>query len=152
MTQVYIIIHLFTYLKEGLICFFHSLFTLFINSCTLYCLPKKIGYPAVLISGMYWLNFYCCVSISYMIFPRESLTWDCYCICYEMDVEEMEVDGTENHSLRNDKIPKTLCGLDFCFHVFNKMYIDDIIALEQCDVIPGKHVILFRRFIDSRLT
>lgn len=87
-----------------------------------------------------------------MIFPRESLTWDCYCICYVMDVEEMEVDGTENHSLRNDKIPKTLCGLDFCFHVFNKMYIDDIIALEQCDVIPGKHVILFRRFIDSRLT
>lgn len=75
-----------------------------------------------------------------------------YCICFEMDVEEMEVDGTENHSLRNDKIPKTLCGLDFCFHVFNKMYIDDIIALEQCDVIPGKHVILFRRFIDSRLT
>lgn len=87
-----------------------------------------------------------------MIFPRESLTWDCYYICYEMDVEEMEVDGTKNHSLRNDKIPKTLCGLDFCFHVFNKMYIDDIIALEQCDVIPGKHVILFRRFIDSRLT
>lgn len=101
---------------------------------------------------MYWLNFYCCVSISFTIFPRESLTWDCYCICYEMDVEEMEVDGTENHGLRNDRIPKTLCGLDFCFHVFNKMYIDDVIALEQCDVIPGKHVILFRRYIDSRLT
>lgn len=49
----YIIIHLFTYLKEGLICFFHSIFTLFMNSCTLYCLPKKIGYPAVLISGIF---------------------------------------------------------------------------------------------------
>lgn len=64
---------------------------------------------------------------------------------YEMDIEEMEVDETDNHNLENDRIPKTLCGLDFCFHVFNKMYIDDIIALEQCHVIPGKHVILFLR-------
>lgn len=45
---------------------------------------------------MYWLNFYCCVSIFYMIFFCESLIWDCYSICYEMDVEEMEVDGMEN--------------------------------------------------------
>lgn len=64
---------------------------------------------------------------------------------YEMDIEEMEVDETDNHNLGNDRIPKMLCGLDFCFHVFNKMYIDDIIALEQCHVIPGKHVILFLR-------
>lgn len=92
---------------------------------------------------MYWLNFYCCVCIFYMIFFCESLIWDCYCICYEMDVEEMEVDGMENYSLRNDKIFKMLCGLDFCFYVFNKMYIDDIIVLEQCDVILGKYVIFF---------
>lgn len=58
---------------------------------------------------------------------------------YEMDIEEMEVDETDNHNLGNDRIPKTLCGLDFCFHVFNKMYIDDIIALEQCHVIPGMY-------------
>ena len=55
-----------------------------------------------------------------------------------MSKDAMTLDNVDRFESSNDRLPKHLCGLDFCFHVFNKMYIQDIIGIEECCVIPGK--------------
>ncbi|XP_062587423.1 CST complex subunit STN1-like isoform X1 [Saccostrea cucullata] len=56
-----------------------------------------------------------------------------------MSGNEFEVDGNKKFKSLNERIPADLCGLDFTFHTFNKMYIQDIINLEACNVIPGMY-------------
>lgn len=54
-----------------------------------------------------------------------------------MDSANMEVDESDKNESTRTRIPVSLYGLDFSFHTFNKMYIQDIIRLEPCNAIPG---------------
>ncbi|XP_061197929.1 CST complex subunit STN1-like [Saccostrea echinata] len=56
-----------------------------------------------------------------------------------MSGNTLEVDGNKGFTNLNERIPSDLCGLDFSFHTFNKMYIQDIINLEACNIIPGMY-------------